>query len=243
LIPGRLEITGSILLFLLLCPADSPCCAPVRDPMVPDVGREFSEHDSTEIPIGVQLEGLPPTARIAYLKHLLETGEADSEILFQLGLAFHEDDSPDSAICYYGRAVAVDSSNSKALVNMGVLFDERGEKQRALLTYKKAARINPEDILAQAHAAFIHFQLGEYGSAWNSLSEANRLDPEHPQPHFYLAIFFWESGIYREAMSEWEKVIELDPDGYLSKKAQENISILQKALNAPPSYGGWKPTR
>jgi tetratricopeptide (TPR) repeat protein len=113
----------------------------------------------------------------------------------------------------------------------------------ALSMFEEALRENPDDILAHAHASFIRFHLEDYSKAWDHLSRALKIDPNNSQARFYLAIFFWECGMYREALIEWEKVMEFEPGSHLSKKAQENIIILQKALNAPTSSSDWKPRR
>jgi tetratricopeptide (TPR) repeat protein len=185
-----------------------------------------------EIPLAEQLEGLAPEPRIAYLRYLLKTQGEDAEILFQLGVAFHELSRADSAIHFYERAVARDSLYTKAYVNMGVLYDDQGRIAKALHMFEEALRKNENDLLAYAHAAFIRFHLKDYATAWRYLDRALAIDPAHPQPHFYMAVFFWESGIYREAQREWERVVELDPDGYLAVKARENITQVQNVMNA-----------
>ncbi len=203
-----------------------------------------STPDTTEtIPLSTQLEGLAPEPRISYLRYLLEQGADDPEIFFQLGLAFHESDNPDSATHYYLRAASESDGFAKAYVNIGVLYDEQGRSAQALEMFEKAIEINPDDLLAHAHAAFIRFLFKDYATAWNYLSRALEIDPDDPQSHFYLAIFFWESMMYQEALIEWERVITLDPGGLLARKARENVIRLQKALNAPSGAGGWKPKR
>lgn len=202
-------------------------------------GAQAQEQASREdIPLSRQLEGLSLEPRIAYLRYLLETERADPEIYFQLGVAFHEGSEPDSAIRYYEKAVAVDPGYTKAYVNMGVLYDDQGKSEQALQMFEEATRKNEEDILGFAHAAFIRFHIRDYSTAWKHLTRALEIDPDHPQPHFYLAIFFWESGIYREALREWEQVIALDPEGSLGRKARENITMLQKAMNTPSASAG-----
>jgi hypothetical protein len=49
--------------------------------------------------------------------------------------------------------------------------------------------------------------------------------------------------MYREAIREWEAVIEAEPEGFLARKARENIMLLQKVLNAPTPAEGWEPVR
>ena len=202
-----------------------------------------SSDSSDAVPLGVQLEGLEPEPRIAYLRYLLGERETDPEVLFQLGVAFHESGIPDSAIHYYLRAAALSDDYVKGYVNIGVLYDEQGKSAQALEMFERAIEIDPEDLLAHAHAAFIRFLFKDYTMAWDHLSRALEIDPDDPQSHFYLAIFFWESTMYREALVEWERVVSLDPKGFLARKARENIVMLQKALNAPSGVGGWKPQR
>jgi tetratricopeptide (TPR) repeat protein len=183
-----------------------------------------------EVPLSVQLDGLDASSRIAYLRYLLSSGRDEGEVYFQLGLAFHESDMPDSAEHYYKRAIKSSPQLSKAHVNLGVLYDTRGDASLALSEFQIALAIDPEDILALSHAAFLQFLLGRHVKADEYISKALELDPENPQPHFYLAIFFWESGIYREALSEWERVIELAPESGLADRARENMTLMQNAL-------------
>jgi tetratricopeptide (TPR) repeat protein len=181
-------------------------------------------------PLGVQLEGLAPEARIAYLGFLIRSGKDDAEIYFQLGVAFHESSEPDSAEYYYLQAIEASPDLSKAYVNLAVLYDDQGKKTEALGKFEEAIAINPEDLLALSHAALMNFQIKQHGRASDYISRAIATDPEHPQPHFYLAIFFWESGMYREAVREWQMVVDLDPDSRLAMRARENITLVQNAM-------------
>jgi len=195
-----------------------------------------------DVPLSEQLRGLDPEPRIAYLRYLLETQSATFDILFQMGVAFHESEDWDSALYYYERAGETDSIYSKTYVNMGVIYDELGRLLEALTMFETAAGLRDDDILAHAHAGFMRYQLEDYEAAWNHLERALEIDPRHPQPHFYLAIFFWENRMYREALREWETVVELD-DGYLAGKARENIIMLQGALQSMDRPDGWEPER
>lgn len=183
-----------------------------------------------DLPLSVQLEGLAPEARIAYLRFLLRSGEGDAEALFQLGVAFHESSKPDSAEYYYLQAIEVSPDLSKAYVNLAVLYDDQGKKTAALGKFEEAIAVNPEDLLALSHAALMHFQIKHYSRGYDYISRAIAADPDNPQPHFYLAIFFWESGMYREATREWQMVVDLDPESQLAKKAKENITLVQNAM-------------
>ena len=183
-----------------------------------------------EIPLGVQLEGLAPDARIAYLRYLLGSGKADADVYFQLGVAFHESEEPDSAETYYLKAIEASPDLSKAYVNLAVLYDDQGRKTAALAKFDEAIAINPDDLLALAHAALMHFQMKHYDRSSDYISRAIAVDPSHPQPHFYLAIFFWESGMYREAMREWQTVVDLDPESALARSAKKNITLVQNAM-------------
>jgi tetratricopeptide (TPR) repeat protein len=184
--------------------------------------------------LGQVLEGLAPGPRIAYLRYLLGTQKNDPEICFQLGVAFHEGERPDSALYYYAKAAALSPRLSKAYVNMGVIFDGQGNRGEALKMFEKAIEANPEDLLAHAHAAYALFNAAEYEAADEHLSKAFAIDSLDPQPHFYLAIFFWESGMFGESLVEWEKVVSCAPESGLADRARENIAILQQVLLAPP---------
>jgi tetratricopeptide (TPR) repeat protein len=192
-----------------------------------------SEQDS----LGRVLDGLAAAPRIAYLRYLLETRKDDPEIFFQLGVAFHEGEKPDSALHYYAKAVGLSPRLSKAYVNMGVILDGQNRREEALRMFERAVEANPNDLLAHAHAAYALFGAGEYEAAEAHLSKAFAIDSLDPQPHFYLAIFFWESGMFRESLVEWEKVVARAPGSELAEKARENIAILQQALLAPPGGG------
>ena len=181
-------------------------------------------------PLSVQLEGLAPEARIAYLRFLIRSGNDDAETYFQLGIAFHESSKPDSAEYYYQQAIEVSPDLSKAYVNLAVLYDDQGKSAEALGKFEEAISVNPKDLLALSHAAMMNFQIGNYGKASNYISRANAADPDHPQPHSYLAIFFWESGMYREALREWQMVVDLDQESQQARRAREHITLVQNAM-------------
>ena len=202
-----------------------------------------SGQDAEEIPLAQQLEGLGPMPRLAYLRHLLDKGRSDPDVLFQTAVAFHELGQTDSALHYYDRTIAIAPDHFKSHVNKGVLFDDEGDYGRAIQSFAMATTLNPEDVLAHSHLAFLLHQNGDHRAAWDHLHAALEVDPDHPQPHFYLAIFFWEAKIFKEAMREWETVMELEPDGFLAARARDNIVMLQKALESPSQDGEWRPER
>lgn len=183
--------------------------------------------------LGRVLEGLEPGPRIAYLRYLLESRRNDPEVNFQLGVAYHEAERPDSALRYYGKAAELSPGLSKAYVNMGVLFDGQNNRSEALRMFERAIEANPDDLLAHAHAAFTLFGAGEHEAADAHISRALAIDSLDPQPHFYLAIFFWECGMFKESLVEWEKVVACAPGSGLAERAMENIAVLQHALLAP----------
>ncbi len=199
--------------------------------------------DESGLSLARQLDGLPLEARIAYLKYLISKGEGDAEVCFQLAISFHGSGFVDSALTWYDMTIKKDPEHYKAFVNLGIIYDEQGRATQAERNFQTAVNLRPDDVLANSHLAFMLFQRKEYESAWDYLANALAIAPDHPQPHFYLAIFFWENRMFREALDEWENVLTLDPDSYLGKKAEENIVILQKALNASSSDGRWDPER
>ncbi len=200
---------------------------------MPHAGPARSGAPSGRDSLGHVLEGLAPGPRIAYLMYLLGTRRDDPEVNFQLGVAYHEAERPDSALRYYGRAAELSPGFSKAYVNMGVLFDGQNNRNEALRMFERAVEVNPDDLLAHAHAAYTLFGAGEYEAADTHIAKALAIDSLDPQPHFYLAIFFWESGMFKESLAEWEKVVACAPGSDLAEKATENIAALQQALLAP----------
>lgn len=211
--------------------------------LTPGISAGQSSAGKDEIPLSQQLEGLGPTPRLAYLRHLVEQGRSGADVMFQTAVAFHELGLTDSALYYYDKTIAIAPDHFKSHVNKGVLFDDEGDYARAIQSFAMAATLNPEDVLAHSHLAFLLHQKGDHWAAWDHLDAALEIDSSHPQPHFYLAVFFWEAKIFREAMREWETVMELEPDGFLAVKARDNIVMLQKALESPSPDGDWHPER
>jgi tetratricopeptide (TPR) repeat protein len=190
-----------------------------------------------KIPLSKELEGLAPGPRIAYLTYLLKTRSNDSEVYFQLGVAFQEDEKADSALHYYTKATEINPRMSKAYVNSGVVLDSQNKRGEALQMFERAAQLDSQDVLAHAHAAYLLFSMSDYENAWVHLSKALAIDSLDPQPHFNLAIFFWESGIFRESLNEWETVVRLAPGSYLARKAEENINLIQQAMTGATGEG------
>ncbi len=188
-------------------------------------------------PLAVELEGLAPEARIAYLRHLVSSGREDSEVRFQLGVAFQDRGEADSALRHYRRSLDLDPGLSKAYVNMGVLWDGLRRPLEAIAMFEKAIEIRPDDPLARSYAASALLGLGRHEEAWKHLDRALAIDSRNPEPHHYLAVFFWECGMFREALAEWERVIELVPESPLARQAEANIALAERLL-AGTGVGG-----
>ncbi|MCD6379684.1 tetratricopeptide repeat protein [bacterium] len=186
-----------------------------------------------EMTLAQQLDGLEPKPRIAYLKYLINEKGGNSDIYFNLGLAFQEEAEGDSAIYYYEMAVSEDSTMFKAFANLGVINDNMGNYPGAIRNYRKALEIQPDAVLPNSHIAHLYYRMGNYSSAIKYLMKALRNNPKHPQPHFYLAIFFWDSMMYQEAINEWKIVIKLAPGDYLARKARENIAMVKRVMLNP----------
>ncbi|PIS38829.1 MAG: hypothetical protein COT34_01620 [Candidatus Nealsonbacteria bacterium CG08_land_8_20_14_0_20_43_11] len=70
---------------------------------------------------------------------------ADSQVAFQLGLAYQTDDQLDKAKAELERAVNLDENYANARYFLGLLYDKEGDKEKAITQFEKILQLNPDN--------------------------------------------------------------------------------------------------
>ena len=184
----------------------------------------------TEEEVRATLEGKSPQERITILTEIVDAGQADKNVYFQLGNAHYEKGEPGPAAKSFEKAVAMDSTFFKAAVNLALMYDEQQQFAKALETFERAAALQPDNPEVWSHMGNTYYAQRNYAKAMELYRKALQLQPTAAHALYSLGVAFADAGIFREAVRHWKRVAELEPTSELGKNASENVQLLQKYL-------------
>ncbi len=82
---------------------------------------------------------------ISRIQDLLYQHPQDSEILFQLGRLYYNNNQVPEAIGALQQTIALNPSNSNAHFALGTAYEKQGDKKKALEEFKKVLELNPDN--------------------------------------------------------------------------------------------------
>lgn len=159
--------------------------------------------------------GMPKSALQNY-KEALKLEPANSNINYDLGLAYLELNSLKTAKNYLAKSISLDKENTKA-VNL-------------------LAFVNQKIITDTINKAYSDFEKKEYLTALDILGDGLKEFPKNAQMHYYRALVYDAMNRNGAQVIDLQKAIEFDPAFYMSYYqlgvAYEKIGDLRSALVA-----------
>jgi tetratricopeptide (TPR) repeat protein len=124
---------------------------------------------------------------IPFLEGLNKAQPKDSQVLYNLGIAYSELGQFDEAIIRLKKVVEIDPSHAHAWTGIGVAYQRMGKPESALAPMKSAVDAAPDDGYAQRNLGALLLGLGNAEDALKHLKIARRTLPHDPQATYGLA--------------------------------------------------------
>ncbi|WP_289001618.1 tetratricopeptide repeat protein [uncultured Megasphaera sp.] len=162
---------------------------------------------------------------------------ADSEMLFQQGLAAYNQFHYDQAIALYDKALAADSKNYKALSGKGIALAMQGngsndnEVKQGIACVRQALQIAPEYVPAYYDLALALKIDKQYDEAIAWFQKVIAKEPDNTWSYYGIATIYGDQGKAKEAVSYLKQAVALDPENV--RQAAQNQSHFDKIRSDP----------
>lgn len=103
-----------------------------------------------------------------------------------------------------------------------------GRFDEALVEFNKAIEINPKDAKSYSNIGYIYYDRGDMINAFIYQSKAIEIDPELANAHFGMAMIYKRQGDFINERKHLEEYLRIEPAGYYSRRAMEEIEILNR---------------
>ena len=163
--------------------------------------------------LGTFLYGQHEYARaIEHLNRATELASEDSDIWFQLGLAYDRADQPVDAIAAFSRAIEIDQGfDDRSFYLRGIIYAEQGSFKEAEADFDEAIRKGLRNADTLFYRALMRYYQEEYQAALDDLVEALTYRPQSPEINYYLGFVYAQLGDQDKARGYVQKALELDP--------------------------------
>ncbi len=131
---------------------------------------------------------------IQFLLVALKNDEANSEILFNLGVTFSKIDETAEAISYFQKAAALNPGSAEIFFQYANACFAVKDYLSAVPLYEKAIKIDPGKADYYGNLGATHINLGNDEDAKIPLDQAILHDPNHTNGHFYLGKIYHRRG-------------------------------------------------
>lgn len=181
---------------------------------------------------------------IPYLEAMDKESPNNSQVLYNLGLAYSELGQFDEAILRLKRAVKVDPAHAHAWTAIGVAYQRSGKRDQAIEPLEMAVKADPADGYARRNLGAVMLSEGKAKGALLHFREARKALPHDPQTTYGLAAALEEVGgeeNVQEADELYIVVLERFPASPVAEQARQARTRLSHQSLREATNGGIRP--
>jgi len=171
---------------------------------------------------------------IVYFMGAIVYNAKDIDAYQSIGNIYYVGGNPDEALIWYDRATEVDYLYPKTYQNMATIWYQRGNFEYARKYFNTAITVDATYPRAYYGLGLIAFIEKDYDEAEAKFTDAFKVG-SMPEAVYMLAELYFETGEKEKAYVWYRKYIEKVPDGEFSKKAKDQMFLLEQEL---PIDGG-----
>lgn len=147
---------------------------------------------------------------LQHYQHLLEQGQRDLNLLYNLGLTFQHLNRPAEARQFLQEAIATDPDYGKAHYALGYLCYREADYAQALQYYERARALDPDSAAVASGLALSYEKRGELSEAakWYQASLNQGASPEL---YYNLALIFEDLQQSQQALEAYAKYLQFFP--------------------------------
>ncbi|MBI5527419.1 MAG: tetratricopeptide repeat protein [Deltaproteobacteria bacterium] len=102
--------------------------------------------------------------------------------------------------------------------------------EEAIEEYKKSLGAHPASVPTKTNIGYLHYDLGRMDEAISWFNEALAIEPGWPEAHYGLGLAHEKKGEPAQALDHFQKYLKATPRGYYSKKAEDKLPGLKRAI-------------
>lgn len=161
---------------------------------------------------------------ITLLKLFLSDDPTDSTVLFNLGMAYREQNEWDRAVDVLRRLIQLEPQHTNGLVALGAALLGANRTEEGIIELQRALSQEPENVWAKRKLGVGLAQAGNYAEALEHLQHAMELKGNDPAVWFDYGQVLALSGDSRQAHKAFKKVIDLDESSVAAERARAALS-------------------
>jgi tetratricopeptide (TPR) repeat protein len=181
---------------------------------------------------------------VPYLEAMDKGSPNNSQVLYNLGLAYSELGQFDEAIIRLKRAVKVEPTHAHAWTAIGVAYQRSGKRDLAIEPLEMAVKADPTDGYARRNLGAVLLSGGKAQDALLHFREARKALPHDPQTTYGLAAALEEVGgeeNIQEADELYIVVVERFPASPVAEQARQARTRLSHQSMRETTNGAIRP--
>jgi tetratricopeptide (TPR) repeat protein len=172
-------------------------------------------------------------AAIGWYQKSIEVNPEYKYAYTSLGDLYQDRKEYDAAILWYQKAIEVNPEYEYAYTRLGDVYHVKKEYEAAIGWYQKAIEVNPGYEYAYTSLGSTYKNKGEYKEAIEWYQKAIEANPKLDSAYYDRALVYEAMGENEKAITDYNLYINLtsDKEDYFTKRAQERVAELKKAIN------------
>lgn len=156
-------------------------------------------------------------AAAAY-EEVIRAGVKDSNILYNLAVAYEQGGDSDQAVQTMSRYLEKNPDDVQSLIKLGALQEKKGDLKQARKIYESILEKNPENQEALVRLLALLQKTGEKQALSEGYERLAKLRPQDKVVHSNLAVLYYEQKNWEKALSAFKTLAALDPKDIESRK-------------------------
>jgi predicted O-linked N-acetylglucosamine transferase (SPINDLY family) len=148
---------------------------------------------------------------VSYLEKGLSIQSDNSNLFYNLGLAYEGDGFKDKAISHYEKAIQLNPHFFAASLNLANLYQSIKLFDKALLLYEACISLNPKSEFAHSNKGNALQQIQQYEEAKKCYEMAINLNPFYANAHFNLGNLYQKLNDNNLAIKKYSEALTINP--------------------------------
>ena len=156
---------------------------------------------------------------------VLRTNADHPEALHLLGIIYHKNGKPDTAVDLITKAIAIDSHIPEYHYNLGIIFSALGKTEEAIRSYQASLYVKPDYTDALNNLGLILYEQNRIEESIILFQQSIRTNPDFTNAYYNLGNALQTQGNPRAAIEVYDQVLKMLPAS-AETRFNRSISLL-----------------
>ncbi|MBD78543.1 MAG: hypothetical protein CL840_06465 [Crocinitomicaceae bacterium] len=158
----------------------------------------------------------------------IKRGCLRARYFFEVGLAFDNLNSKDSAVFYYNKTIELDSNYAAAVSNMANIYMGKGEFEKSIIGFKRALEIDSAVFEPYSNLGLIYLELNQYELALEQFDLSLKYCFSCEIPFYNRGLVYYNMGQREDALKDFKRSTEINANNDF---VWLNMGLLNEELN------------